>query len=59
VGPKAGLDAVENDFATAWNRTPAIQPVARRYTRVPEVISLEVKQAGRESDYSPSSSAEV
>jgi hypothetical protein len=32
VGPRAGLDAVEK--IAVVNRTPAVQPVARRYTRL-------------------------
>jgi hypothetical protein len=29
VGPRAGVDAVEADiFASAWDRTPVVQPVA-------------------------------
>jgi hypothetical protein len=35
VGPRAGLDAMEwkkKTFVPAVNRTPAVQPVPRRYT---------------------------
>jgi hypothetical protein len=32
VGPRAGLDAVQKTLEPAWNRNPAFQPVARRYT---------------------------
>jgi hypothetical protein len=31
VGPRASLDAIEKSLASAYNRTSAVQPVARRY----------------------------
>jgi hypothetical protein len=32
VNPRAGLNAVKKSLAPTGNRTPAVQPLARRYT---------------------------